>query len=200
MFKQLIASAAIVLTFVMYVPYIRSIHRGRTKPHAFSWIIWTLSALVVCFAQLSDEAGAGAWPIGVAGLITAYIAFLAYRNHADKSITHTDWVCMSIAIAALMSWLVTSNPLLAVILLTGVELAGFGPTFRFASSHPHDERMWFFTVGSVRNMMVIAALENYTLTTVTFPAAKAIVSAMLVATIWFCRFRLPLRENSGGSA
>ena len=74
MYKELLAAAAIVLTFAMFVPYILSIHAGRTKPHAFSWIIWALATFVVFLAQLADRGGPGAWPIGVSGLITAYIA------------------------------------------------------------------------------------------------------------------------------
>src|SRR5262245_50916787 len=135
MYKELLAAAAIVLTFVMFVPYIRSIHEGRTKPHAFSWIIWALGTFVVFLAQLAGQGGFGAWPIGVSGLITAYIAGLAYWNRTDTSITRTDWLFLAIALAALPCWLLTSNPLLAVVLLTGVDLAGFGPTFRYAFHH-----------------------------------------------------------------
>jgi hypothetical protein len=51
-YKEVLAAAAVLLTFPMYVPYVRSIHAGRTKPHAFSWIIWSLASIVVfllCF-------------------------------------------------------------------------------------------------------------------------------------------------------
>jgi hypothetical protein len=34
--KESFSAAAILLTFAMFVPYIRSIRSGRTKPHAFS--------------------------------------------------------------------------------------------------------------------------------------------------------------------
>ncbi len=120
MYKELLAATAILLTFAMYVPYIRSIREGRTKPHMFSWITWALNAFVVFLAQLAAHGGSGAWPIGVSGLLTAYIAVLAYRNRTDTSITRTDWVFLAVAIAALLCWLLTSNPLLAVALLTGV--------------------------------------------------------------------------------
>lgn len=200
MHKELLAATAIVLTLFMYVPYIRSIHDGRTKPHVFSWITWTLGTFVVFGAQLADRGGAGAWPIGVTGLITAYIAVLAYRNRADTSTTRTDWVFLAIAIMALPCWLLTSNPLLAVVLLTGVELAGFGPTFRFAFGHPHGERIGFYFLGAVRNALVIAALEHYSLTTVLFPAAKGVVGILLVAMVAYRRTQLRLQVEQSGSA
>ncbi len=193
MYKELLAAAAVLLTFAMYAPYVRSIRKGETKPHVCSWITWTLSTLVVFLAQLAGQGGAGAWPIGVSGLVTSYIAFLAYRSRADTSITRTDWAFLAIAVAALPCWLLTSNPLLAVALLTGSELAGFGPTFRFAFHHPNEERIGFYLLSVLRNSLAISALEHYSLTTVLFPAAKSVVCAMLVAMIAYRRTQLRLQ-------
>lgn len=197
MLKELLAAAAVVLTFAMFVPYIRSIWQGRTRPHAFSWIVWALGTLVVFFAQLADRAGSGAWPIGVSGLISGYIAVLAYRRRCDTSITRTDWVFLAIAVAALPCWLLTSNPLLAVALLTGVDLAGFAPTFRFAFHHPHEERMGFYSLGALRNVLAIAALEHYSLTTVLFPAAVGVACVLFVVMVGYrrTRFRFPSRAQ-----
>jgi hypothetical protein len=50
--------------------YIHSIQQGTTKPHVFSWVIWGSTTFVVFLAQLADKGGAGAWPIGVSGIIT----------------------------------------------------------------------------------------------------------------------------------
>ena len=117
MIKELLSAAAIVLTFVIFVPYIRSIRRGLTKPHVFSWVIWGLGTFVVFLAQLAGSAGLGAWPIGVSGLITAYIAVLAYSKQSDTTITQSDWAFLIIALAALPCWFFTSDPLWAVVIL-----------------------------------------------------------------------------------
>lgn len=188
--KELLAAAAILLTFAMYVPYVRSIRAGRTKPHPLSWVTWTLVAFVVFLAQLADRGGAGAWPIGVSGLLTAYVAVLGYRNRTDGASTRADWLFFAISLAALPCWLLTSDPLIAVVLLTGVELAGFGPTFRFAFSNPESERVGFYSLGALRNMLAVAALEHYSLTTALFPAAKIIAIAILVAMIAYRRSQL----------
>jgi len=195
MYKELLAAAAIVLTFVMFVPYIRSIRAGRTKPHAFSWIVWGLATLVVFFAQLADRGGSGAWPIGVSGLITAYIAVLAYRSRSDTSITNVDRVFLLIAVAALPCWLVTANPLVAVVLLTGVDLAGFAPTFRVAFLRPHQEHIGFYSLGALRNALAIGALERYSLTTVLFPAAVGIACVLFVAMVGYRRAQLRVRRE-----
>jgi hypothetical protein len=200
MYKELLAAAAIVLTFVAFVPYVASIRAGRTKPHAFSWIVWGLGTFVVFLAQLAGLGGSGAWPTGVSGIITACIAILAYRARSDTSITKTDWAFLAIALAALPCWLLTSNPLVAVVLLTGMDLAGFVPTFRFAFLHPHEEHIGFYALGAVRNAIAISALENYSWTTVLFPAAVGVACALFVAMVAYRRARLRGRRGRGGAA
>ena len=190
MIKELLSAAAIALTFAMFVPYIRSIRLGRTKPHVFSWLIWALGTFVVFLAQLADSAGVGAWPIGVSGLITAYVAVLAYGKKADTAITRTDWAFLLAALAALPCWYLSSDPLWAVVILTGLDLAGFGPTFRSAYFRPYAERMGFYSLGALRNGLSILALEHYSLTTVLFPAAVGVACAALVVMVAYRRRKI----------
>ena len=132
--------------------------------------------------------------------MTAYIAVLAYRTHSDRSITKADWVFLAVALAAFPCWFLTSNPLSAVVLLTMVDLAGFGPTFRSAYSHPHDERIGFYSLGVARNGLAVAALEHYSLTTVLFPAAVGVACVAFVAMVAYRRMRLARRGAQGGVA
>jgi hypothetical protein len=194
--KELLSAAAIVLTFAIFVPYIRSIRRGVTKPHVFSWVIWALGTFVVALAQLAGSGGVGAWPIGVSGLITAYIAVLAYRQRCDTAITKTDWVLFVVALAALPCWLLTSDPLWAVVILTGIDLVGFGPTFRSAYSRPHGERIGFYSLAAVRNFLAIFALEHYSMTTVLFPAAIGVACIAFVAMVAYRRKLLARRARA----
>jgi hypothetical protein len=192
MIKELLTAAAIGLTFAIFVPYIRSIRRGLTKPHVFSWVIWALGTFVVFLAQLAGSGGLGAWPIGVSGLITAYIAVLAYNRQSDTAITRSDWVFFIVALAAVPCWFLTADPLWAVVILTGVDLAGFGPTFRSAYARPHDERIGFYSLAAVRNLLAILALERYSLTTVLFPAAVGVACVVFVAMVAYRRKHLSL--------
>jgi hypothetical protein len=183
MLKSLFSAAAIALTFALFYPYIRSIFLGETKPHVLSWVIWSIGTLIVFFAQLEGGAGIGAWPIGLSALITSYVALLSWTRRSDLSITPLDWGCLVLALLALPAWLITASPLWAVLILTAVDLVGFGPTVRKAHSRPHEERIWFFLLGALRNAFVIVALEHYSLTTVVFPAAVGLACLALVLFI-----------------
>jgi len=194
MYKELFSAVAIVLTFIAFFPYIRSILQGKTKPHVFSWVIWGSTTFVVFLAQLADEGGAGAWPIGVSGIITIFVAFLAYVNKSDSSITKTDWLFFILAMSSLPFWYLTSDPLWAILILTTVDVIGFGPTFRKAYVQPFEEQITFYMLFVVRNSIAILALENYSLTTVLFPAVTAIACIKLILVITYRRRTLSLSE------
>jgi hypothetical protein len=186
-YKELLSAIAIALTFIAFFPYIRSIIKDEIKPHVFSWIIWGTTTFVVFLAQLDDSAGVGAWPIGVSGSITIFIALLAYLKRADITITKTDWLFLVSALSSLPFWYFTSDPLWAVVILTTVDVLGFGPTVRKAYNSPHSESLLFFALFTARNLIVIMALENYSVTTILFPAVIAAACMLLMTMISYRR-------------
>jgi hypothetical protein len=186
-YKETLSAVAIVLTFAAFVPYIRAIISGTTKPHVFSWVIWGATTFAVFLAQLEGEGGVGAWPIGVSGIITLFIAFLAYVKRSDITITKTDRLFFVSALSSLPLWYFTSDPLWAVVILTTVDVLGFGPTIRKAYRFPHSESVLFFALFAARNLLVIMALESYSVTTVLFPAVIAAACMLLMAMLTYRR-------------
>ncbi|MEM6626656.1 MAG: hypothetical protein AAF719_08135 [Pseudomonadota bacterium] len=181
--KEVFGALALFLTFAAFVPYILSILAGETKPHVFSWLIWGFGTVVVFVAQLLDGGGYGAWVIGISGCISFSIAVLAWLKSGDTSIVKMDWVFLILAASALPLWVFTETALSAVIVLTLVDLLGFGPSIRKAYDAPNEESAIFFAVGALRNAFVVLALDNYSWTTVLFPAAVGIACCLFVGLI-----------------
>jgi hypothetical protein len=187
LFKEIASAAAIAITIIAFAPYIRAILIGKVQPHVFSWIIWGTTTFVVFLAQLQDSGGVGAWAIGVSGVMTIFIAFLAYWKRSDLTITRIDWLFFALAMTALPIWGITDNPMWAVIVLTFVDLLGFAPTVRKSYAQPYSESLLFFTLFLLRNLLVLIALENYSLTTVLFPAVIGVACLFLIAMIVYRR-------------
>lgn len=185
--KSGLSIAALLLTCILFLPYIRSIRRGATVPHFFSWLVWAFGTYIIFAAQLADGAGVGAWPIGFSAVMTSVVAVMAVQRRKLIRLVSLDWVLLVLAISALPLWYITDDPLLTVILLTGADLVGFGPTLRHAYYHPYQEHASFFAMGGIRNILVILALENYSYTTVLFPAAVAIACVLVVSIILWLR-------------
>jgi hypothetical protein len=181
--KTLSSAVAIALTVALFYPYIRSIFAGVTKPHTISWVIWGIGTSTVFAAQLVDGAGIGAWPIGLSALITCYVALISWTRKSDLTITLTDWACLVAAVIAVPIWFATSSPIWAVLILTAIDVIGFGPTVRKVTSKPFEEPLWFYLLGATRNTFVIAALERYSPTTVVFPLVVGLACLLLALYI-----------------
>ncbi len=188
--KDYFSLAAIALTFIGFAPYIRGIHRGTTQAHVFSWVIWGITTVIVFFAQLEAKGGSGAWPLGVSGAVTLYIALLAYQRKEALNITGSDWLFFYAALSSLPIWYFSADPAFAVIVLTTVDLLGFGPTLRKAYQQPHTESLSFFSLFALRNGLVILALAHYSLATVLFPAAVGLGCLFLIILVLIRRYFL----------
>ncbi|MFD2111384.1 hypothetical protein [Thiorhodococcus fuscus] len=183
LYREILSAAAIALTCLAFLPYLMGILRGSVRPHVFSWFIWGLTTCVVFLAQIAAEGGVGAWPIGISGLFTLTIAALAWIRRADVSISRVDWVLFLAALSSLPFWYATSDPLWAVVILTGVDLLGFGPTLRKAYAAPRSESVLFFALMAVRNGLVVLALEHHSVTTILFPATIGLACLAIIGIL-----------------
>ncbi|WP_417505164.1 hypothetical protein [Marinomonas gallaica] len=185
--KLIFSGIAIALALIGFVPYIALILRGKVKPHVFSWVIWGITTTVIFFAQLEAEGGVGAWPIGLSGFVTILIAILAYLKRGDATITRADWGFLLAAIASLPLWYVTDDPLWTVVILTTIDMIGFGPTFRKAYHRPFEDSRVFFIIMILRNACSVVALEAYSVTTVLFPFCLAVGFLILLIILQYRR-------------
>lgn len=89
-FKVGLAIVAIAMTVVGYFFYFKDIFANKTKPHAFSWLVWASLTGIAFFGQLSDDAGPGAWVTAVTAAISFVIFALALKKAKKISLALTN--------------------------------------------------------------------------------------------------------------
>lgn len=188
--KLFYAAASSLLTLVAFAPYIWTIYKGETRPHAFSWIIWGITTLIVFFAQLEAEGGIGAWPTGLSALITFYIAWLAILKRGDTEITRSDWGFFIASLVSIPVWYLSSDPFWAVVILTAVDTLAFGPTLRKAYVYPGQENITFFSLFILRNIFGLLALEVWSITNMLFHLVMTLGCLALIALVLWRRRQL----------
>ena len=53
---QTLGGVATAIALAGYVPYFRDLHRGATKSHAFSWLVWAVLIGIAFAGQVADQA------------------------------------------------------------------------------------------------------------------------------------------------
>lgn len=180
-YKILFLIFGIILSTIWYIPYIRNIFKGKTKPHMFTWIILTLVTLVGAIIQLSD----GAWMWGIIILSTAVLCFIIVIlsiNYWEKEITKSDKNFFLMAISSIILWIIIGNPILSIIIITITEFLGFLPTIRKSYRKPYEETIILFIITSFSLAFSIFALGNYSFLTVFYP------SSLILLYWWFFIF------------
>jgi hypothetical protein len=189
-YKDILGALAMAIAFGSHLPYIIAIYKDKMRPHKFSWIIWGLTTFIVFLAQLSDGAGAGSWAGGLTVVMVVVIVLMAYWKNPRLSITRSDWIFFLSALACIPLWYITQNPVWSVIILTTIDALGYWPTVRKAHAQPYEESGWLFFLQTIKNIIVLTALENYSLTTMTFPVAMVFMNLLVPAAIFLGRLNL----------
>ncbi len=178
--KEVLGFLSLTIGVIGYIPYIKDTYAGKTKPHAFSWLVWSTLSAIAFAIQITHNAGPGAWLMCLAAIVTFYIFILALK-YGEKHILAVDWLSLLFAAIALLLWFVTNRPLLSVILIASIDVVGgFFPTFRKSIRHPEQETVILYFLYAISLALSLLALQSFTLLNAIYPASFVAVNLFMV--------------------
>lgn len=196
--KTIIAVISVVMTLFGYYFYFKDIFAGKTKPHAYSWIVWGLLTGIAFFGQISDGAGAGAWVMATTALISFMIVGLAFQR-GEKDVTMSDKANLAGCFGAILLWLITSSPLLSILLVTLIDFLGFLPTIRKSIHKPWEETLIHYVFAGAKFAIAMLALDNFSVVTALYPLSLVLANWLFVVMLIVQRRKLAKNysQNSG---
>jgi hypothetical protein len=179
---EIYGGLAVVFALVSYVPYFLATLKGTNKPHAFSWVLWSLLTWIAFAIQASSGAGPGAWASGATAICCVAIAVVSFK-HGEKGVTRGDWAAFVTGLLAIPLWIATKDPAASALLVTFVDLAGFYPTFRKSWRKPRQEMVSTHLLSMIKHLLSIAALEAVSIPTAFYPASLFVANVLLSGMI-----------------
>lgn len=180
--RLLIGYFAVAVSGVGYFVYFRDIFAGHTKPHAFSWLVWTLLTAIAFAAQITQGGGVGAWITGFSAAMSCLIFLLSIRS-GWNSFPLVDWIALGVAFMAILLWNIADTPTISVVLVSSADAIGYIPTFRKGYFKPFEETVLSFALSGIKYALALIVLERYTLSTWLFPASLVLTNTLFVAMI-----------------
>jgi len=166
--KLIVWVVSILLTIYAYYSYIKSIFDNKTKPHIFSWLIWSLSTTVVFLWQLIWWGWYWTFWSGAIAFFVVFI-FLLSLKYWEKSFSKIDIISLIVALIALLIWYFTKTPLYSVILLVFMDAVWFIPTFIKTYKEPFSEDIQIYFITWLIYLLSFLSLETYSLLTMIWP-------------------------------
>jgi hypothetical protein len=143
------------------VSYVHATLRGGTRPNRVTWLLWAAVPLIAVAAQLRSGVGASAIVTASASLGPAAVLSASFLNRgAYWRLGPFDYVCGALALAALVAWMATSQPDLAIALSILADFAAALPTFRKAWAAPETEDRRTFALSAAGMVFGLASVQQ----------------------------------------
>jgi hypothetical protein len=183
--KIILTIIATIIGVAAFFPYLRDTFSLKTKPHAYTWLIWAITQGTAVFGIWYGGGGWGALNLTV-GTLFVIAVFLFSLKYGTKNITKSDTAILIAALSAIVVWWQLDKPLISVIMVSVIDVIGYVPSFRKSYQEPWSETLISWILFSVSNIFAILALKEYNLLTVTYLAA---ITSVNIALFLFCFFR-----------
>jgi len=184
------AIAAVVLATARYGTYCLTIWQGKTRPHAFSWLLWGAVTGVGTLAQFQLDAGPAAWALAYVSvsclLISAVSFFIGERDY-----TKSDWCALAFCFCAIPVWKMTASPVAALFIVMLIDGLTYWPTIRKSFYRPQTEPPISYGLAGTRYFLMLFAVPHPTWENLAYPF-------FLMATDWGFALYIVIRRMQLG--
>jgi len=139
-YKTIFSVIGVVIGLLVSYPYIRDIFLLKTKPHIYTWLIWTITTATATFAAYHGNGGWALLNLVAMTSITSFI-FLLSIKYGTKNITLWDTVILIATLFAIFIWWQLKQPLISVLMVTAIDVLGYVPSFRKSWQEPWSETL-----------------------------------------------------------
>ncbi len=181
-YKFLFAIGASICSLLCFPPYIRDIFKGTTKPHKYSWLIWTILQATGAIVIFHESPGWGGLSLAIGAVLCGYIFFLSL-SRGTKHITTFDTICLIGALLAIGIWIFLKDPILSILLVGVIDFVGFLPTLIKAYREPKTETQSTYVLSVFSFGFSLFALTQYTFSTVFYLASLLLTNVVCVILI-----------------
>jgi len=178
-------TAAGVLFFVAFLPYIWAIVNGQTVPSPVSWAIWASVDTLALVAMRKENALNGQIIGAVAGAWIITVLVLVFGKPTMGAI---EWVSIASAVAGIALWQKTGNAVTAIVCSQVAVFAGAIPTFVRAYHSPAQEDPIAWTIWLASCICALFAIKKWDLANALQPVTFTIVEG----TVFFLVVIRPL--------
>jgi len=184
MLEYLVFIGAFLSLVSVYV-YINSMLKGGAKPNRVSWLIWCIAPFIATAAAISSGVRWAVLPVFMSGFgpFLVFIASFTIKKSYWR-LAKFDYICGVLSALALVLWLATKDPNIAILFSIASDGLASVPTLTKAWAHPETESVWLYVVGVFNPFTALAAATAVTFVQYAFPIYLIIINIMLSLSVY----------------
>jgi hypothetical protein len=193
MSHSLIGQISALLVFSSVFPYIGSILKGKTKPNRATFAIWSAVGLITFLSYIASGATDTLWVAMVYPLCQIVIFGLSFRYGVGGT-SKLDMVCIFLACAGVILWIITKNPLTALYISVFVEILGYIPTIKKSYFFPKTESLLSWEITTVGVTLNLLAISSWRPEIFVYPVYLFTFDVIVVALLLLPKFGITAKK------
>lgn len=183
-------AATVSLALISPIVYAISMVKGRSKPARMTRFIVWLAATISFFSLWADGSTGAVWLAGVFAFRNSFLLVMSLRYGVGGK-TKIDLWCLVIAIAGLVGWQISGDPLIALLFAIAADFIGFLPALIKTYFEPTSEGPWFYYLESTAVILNIVLISAWSLDLL-FPVHILLSNLMMLALIFRTKIQNPV--------
>ncbi|HSW98209.1 MAG TPA: hypothetical protein VLF71_00030 [Candidatus Saccharimonadales bacterium] len=148
-----------VLAVYCVIPYVLSIIRGQTKPHQFTWLIFTIMNGIVMVSQFLEGARASV-VISVIFFLSSGLELGLSFKYGVRNSSKYDRLLLGAALLTIIAWLLTRNNALAIWLTVLIDVFATTMLVLKIKKHPGSEPFWLWFIATMAFVFTCLSLAD----------------------------------------
>lgn len=170
--------------FIGIFYYGREIVRGKVKPNKVSWLMWSVAPIIATAAGIASGAGLSVIPVFMSGFGPLIIFILSlFVKKSYWKLESFDYLCGVFSLLALILWIITKQPWIAIIFAILSDLFAAIPTFIKCWKHPETETPVAYSTGLFSAFTSFGAIRIWGFAELAFPIYLVFVNSSLFLAI-----------------
>lgn len=165
--------------------YVRDMLRGKTKPNRVTWLMWAIAPLIATTAAITDGVGLSVLPVFMSGFGPLVVFVLSFASKkAYWKLERFDYLCGILSLLALILWIITKEPNIAIAFAIASDLFAAFPTLAKAWKYPETESVGPYTAGLLSSFTSFVAIKQWHFSSYGFPLYLIAVNICIIFSLY----------------
>ncbi len=169
-----------VLGLIPYILLVISMRKGVTKPNLAGWVLYTVAMIMIVASSIALNAWQAVW-LAVAYIFGQFLVIGFSFKTGYFAFTRFDYSCIALSFFSLILWILTSNPLYALVLNVIVDALGTVTVLRRLYLHPGTEDTKAWTVSFLVATLNVFAVASLDLSNALYPIYLVFANGFIAA-------------------
>lgn len=157
--KTVLSIASGIVLIFAFVPYIKAIVQGETRPRKATWLIWASCDIIILAGMIVQHKVNGLLVGAVLGASTTFVLSLLY---GEKGWARRDKICITLATLAIVLWKYFEDSNVGIALSSTALFVAAWPTYVSAWERPENEDRIAWAIFNISSSLGVLAIPQLT--------------------------------------